>query len=481
MPEMVLLGAGASVEAGIPDAYGMTKRIVDVFRGSAHDRVSSRVLAFVIGGLLFKRGMDGEDALTSGVNVEELFNAVQLLAERGRLEAAPFVGSWHAVVEELDQIYPPEASLSRIHRAIQKGVAEQVKAALPGNISGFSATEIDRSLHKAVAAMVQGRSVSSGSFDSLSRAVGKYLKEYIKQWTDRLKSTTPFNAELEQELKKLADQRPKPGQGRVFEYVAEQMICTLIKIVWIKDPARVKYLHPLFALAAKQKRIDVATLNYDNAVELAAASADFTCDTGISEWSKKGKLSFPSEGTALIKLHGSIDWEEGWLGGPEMIEHLDVRPVNLSDKRRMRYRPAVIFGHRNKLTAEGPFLDLLQAFVQALEASDLLTIIGYSFGDPHINALLTRWMNGSSGRRVRIVNPTFAKIRSKFTDDLSRLDSDRAEIILEETGPAIAKLYGDYRVDQPGVAEQPLPSGTCDQRNSEFPGTANGKEPEQGD
>src|SRR6266478_1181804 len=121
MTEMILLGAGASVEANIPGAYGMTEKIFESFRNSRHDHIGSRVLAFVIGGLLFKRGLEGEDALASGVNVEELFNAVQLLSQRGQLEASPFVGSWHAFVEELDQIASPEPSLSAIHRAIQHG------------------------------------------------------------------------------------------------------------------------------------------------------------------------------------------------------------------------------------------------------------------------------------------------------------------------------------------------------------------------
>jgi hypothetical protein len=476
---MILLGAGASIEAGIPGAYGMTEKIAELFRGSENNRVISRVLAFVIGGLLFKRGMDGEDALTSGVNVEELFNAVQLLAERGRLESAPFVGSWHAVVEELDQIDPPEASLSKICRAIQKGVAEQVKAAAPSHVSGLGGAEIDRNLLKAVKAMVQGRSVPDGFFDRLSSAIGKYIEDYIKRWTDNLRNTTPHNSELEDELSKLADQRPKPGQGRVFEFVAEQMIHTLIDIVWINEPGRVKYLSPLFSLAMKQKRIVIASLNYDNAVELAAASAGVSCDSGISEWSKRGKFSFPSEGIALLKLHGSIEWEQVWRPSDlEVIEHLAVHPVDLSNKRRVGYRPAVIFGHRNKLTAEGPFLDLMHAFVHELEDSDLLSIIGYSFGDLHINALLTRWMNGNPQRCMRIVNPYFDQIRSKFKDGLQRIDPARVEVIQEEAGSALTKLYGEYQREKSDVAEMQSPSYTGNPSDSDL-SASHGKEPEQ--
>lgn len=449
MREMILLGAGASVEAGIPGAFEMTRKIADIFRNSPHHRTGSRVLSFVIGGLLFKRGIEGDDALASGVNVEELFNAVQLLAERGRLEASPFVGSWHAVVDDLDQIAPPEASLSAIHRAIQKGVAEQVKAAIPSYVAGFAASDIDRNLQGAITAMAQGRAVGFRSFSSLSHAVGNYISDYIKQWTEKLRSTTPHNSELEHELRKLANQKPKPGQGRVFEFVAEQMIRTLIDIVWIRAPEKVNYLTPLMMHAAAQPTMVIATLNYDNTVELAASATGVACDTGIAEWSQTGKFAFRPQGVSLLKLHGSIEWEQDLLGGPDMMEHLHVRSVDLTDRRKNGYRPAVIFGHRNKLTAEGPFLDLLHVFIDKLDSSDMLTVIGYSFGDPHINALLTRWMNGKTTRKLRIVNPSFRNIHSKFTAELARLGNSRVTVIQEDTGAALLTLYGESRQEVP--------------------------------
>src|SRR4051794_30038485 len=112
MTEMLLLGAGASVDAGVPSAYDMTKAIADQFRSDPLLKQHARVVSFVIGGLLFEAGKSGQDPLTAGVNVEDLFNAVQLLAERHTLEAAPFVGSWHAMVDEFDRA-PPSRSDTR--------------------------------------------------------------------------------------------------------------------------------------------------------------------------------------------------------------------------------------------------------------------------------------------------------------------------------------------------------------------------------
>ena len=109
MNEMLLLGAGASVEADVPGAFDMTGKIIEHFRSSPMFKEYSAVVSFVTGGLLFKKGIQGANPLTCGVNVEELFNAVQLLSERNTIEAAPFVGSWHAMVEELDKVAAPSA------------------------------------------------------------------------------------------------------------------------------------------------------------------------------------------------------------------------------------------------------------------------------------------------------------------------------------------------------------------------------------
>ena len=126
-----------------------------------------------------------------------------------------------------------------------------------------------------------------------------------------------------------------------------------------------------------------------------------------------------------------------------MMAHLAVKKVDLSDKQKVSFRPAVIFGHRNKLTAEGPFLDLLRVFVDALDSSELLTIFGYSFGDPHINTLLMRWMNGSKDRHMRIVNPQHNNIHNRFIDELGRMAPTRKTILLKKASEAIAELYGE--------------------------------------
>ena len=65
MSEMLLLGAGASIEAGIPGAYKMTQEIAHALESNAQEHLLLRedkkartlithTLNFVIGGLLFE-------------------------------------------------------------------------------------------------------------------------------------------------------------------------------------------------------------------------------------------------------------------------------------------------------------------------------------------------------------------------------------------------------------------------------------------
>src|SRR5436309_2636336 len=108
MNEVVLLGAGASKEAGVPTAIEMTRSMLELAGGSVDDWNPAsaehrilRLLRFVVGGLVFQQGISGADPLTTGINIEAVFNAISLLARRNTLEFSPFVASWHPVLDNL--------------------------------------------------------------------------------------------------------------------------------------------------------------------------------------------------------------------------------------------------------------------------------------------------------------------------------------------------------------------------------------------
>ncbi len=134
----------------------MTQEISHRFRQHPSLTKHAHVISFVIGGLLFQQGIRGDDPLSEGVNVEELFNAVLLLAERNTLEAAPFVGSWHSMVQEFDQESAPAANLDRILRSIFDGVRKEIISAFPSSPPSFGSRDIDRAISRSAEGFPKG-------------------------------------------------------------------------------------------------------------------------------------------------------------------------------------------------------------------------------------------------------------------------------------------------------------------------------------
>lgn len=127
----------------------------------------------------------------------------------------------------------------------------------------------------------------------------------------------------------------------------------------------------------------IATLNYDNSIELAGGKQVVTTLT------KNNHVEVPATGpnhVRLLKLHGSLDWRR--------VEDDVLRDANPAAD--WEYEPGVIFGSGNKLRAYGPFLQLLRQFHDTLSKSKNLVVIGYSWRDPHINAEIRRWSKGAS-------------------------------------------------------------------------------------
>ena len=98
MTEMLLLGAGASVDAGVPASFDMSGRILEELANDRH----RRVVSLVLGGLMFQQGAAGLNPIKNRVDVESLFSAILLLSERRTFELAPFVSAWNPFVDELD-------------------------------------------------------------------------------------------------------------------------------------------------------------------------------------------------------------------------------------------------------------------------------------------------------------------------------------------------------------------------------------------
>lgn len=276
----------------------------------------------------------------SNIDIELLVNAVKLLGGRFETELSPFVGGWHPYLEESERTY----------------------IAIP--------------------------------FSDIRKVAGE--------------------KNANEEIARLISQ---PLDGRLFRDLLTILTAKLMHITWLSDRAKPAYLNPLLKMA-KTTRLIIATLNYDNTVEIAADALQIPCHT-LGEWQRTAVLPEPSTGIDLLKLHGSTNWK--WSDRPPVSTGITpprtVQEVSFDDmparlKHAKMYNNSeyvgdslgVLFGGGNKLTAEGPFMDLFYKFKRLLWEKQHLFVIGYSFRDDHINHLIGHWFTEKPDTKLTIVD-----------------------------------------------------------------------------
>src|SRR6266404_3755337 len=347
---LLLLGAGASRPAGVPTALEMTRKMMEMCEAD-DQRDYLRALNALAGGL--QMGVGQSEFTTSGdADVEQVLNAASLLGDRFDLEFAPFVAAWHPIIEELERRKFGSWEAQRIVRRA---------------MSGLSLDRIPRSARPEEAI----RTAVEGTLQIAIMGIGDYLSL-----------------------------RP---DGALFRGLMTYLTGKLVELTWLRSPEKLAYLDPLLT-AARDTPITVATLNYDNGIELRASSLAVPCETGIDVWSETGSFRRAPTGIDLMKLHGSVKWwwsmrnEEDPIG-LRYREFIEVDDAYMEQITKQDFRMeilgqqfAAIFGGRNKLTAEGPFLDLLIKFKKVLDEHWRLLVIGYSFRDAHVNQCIVRWL-----------------------------------------------------------------------------------------
>ena len=247
---VVLLGAGASVPAGIPAAVPMTAEML-VRAEAFNDPIIARALHAICGLLQTQAAALGTSAYRS--DIERVLNAAQHLSARDDQDLAPFVATWHPAIEALEVKQPTFYDFHNLASDFSWRV-------------GFNRMD---------------------DLSDLTRGIERGMSAFAER------------------LAKLLTRKPT---GTAFRKVSEFLSSNLVDLAWQTDAARVAYFAPMIQ-RARQTSLTVATLNYDNTVELAASELGVPCETGIAEWNRSGVLIEGTQpGIALIKLHGSINW-----------------------------------------------------------------------------------------------------------------------------------------------------------------------------
>ncbi len=183
----------------------------------------------------------------------------------------------------------------------------------------------------------------------------------------------------------------------------------------------------------------IFSLNYDLCVE-GLQTGDFNIESGFGgygnnhpwDWERfdRSESGPDSPQVYLYKLHGSINWkrdhENRQLFRVEQTASIDIDSMEL------------IFGRDFKLEAADPYLFYLYAFRDASLAARLLVIIGYGFGDEHINNMLSQALNDDNERQLLVVgNCSNEDERNNLKDQVKQyLSIDHDEQIDTKSGMA---------------------------------------------
>jgi len=149
--------------------------------------------------------------------------------------------------------------------------------------------------------------------------------------------------------------------------------------------------------------LPVFSLNYDLCVE-RLADRDFRIETGFAGFGTKHVWDWerfddsgpnPTPQILLYKIHGSINWKRD----DSTKQLFSVEQVQNIDPDRME----IIFGRDFKLEAADPYLFYAYEFRRYMFIAKLIVVIGYGFGDAHINKMLAQGIKDDNTRRLLVV------------------------------------------------------------------------------
>jgi hypothetical protein len=185
------------------------------------------------------------------------------------------------------------------------------------------------------------------------------------------------------------------------------------------------YLRHLFEICNDGCGIDVFSLNYDLCIEAV-----------LTQYLKKQFANGFTEGGGwqpqtlkddnvirLFKLHGSLDWVEDQAYGLCSLQY--PRHKQAENIEGDNVRPLLIFGTAHKLSPREPFLSLTYSFSQQVLNTTILAIIGYSFGDEHVNQIIRQGIEKNPKLRVLVVGPS----AGKQVDSISFLQGRKPRVV----------------------------------------------------
>jgi hypothetical protein len=250
MAAVVLLGAGASRDAGLPTSAGLLTALRDKFDSEQ----ANAFYDFLAAGVALRNASErASGRLSISPNVEDVANALDALIDRQRSDVAPFVASWHPLLSS---------------------------GGLPSTIPFVATNEVSTILQQKFLEASNGQidTIKTDWFELASRLISAFNQPRL---SDDI-------------LKKLRVRLP----------------VEVLKLLSVPLGADLSYLAQLQGFTDGGTALPIATLNYDLTLESALKAAGYTYSDGLEGWINGSVDIFPAScDIHIYKLHGSADWE----------------------------------------------------------------------------------------------------------------------------------------------------------------------------
>lgn len=280
----------------------------------------------------------------------------------------------------------------------------------------------------------------------------KKLEQFAKQIG--FAAITPECADLEAMISRanLAETyKPRRNVQHMLKTL-KALIRTECNLILPDDAPHSIFLRKITARKTKYNRAKIFTLNYDLLFEQAASKGGYVVIDGFSFTIPRtfsgvnfdydivirnnkrpvAEETFAPKVFHLYKPHGSLDWERKVQGSNEFF----VKSDNPSD-------PIMIYPSSSKYESsyEQPYFEMISRFQQELrEKNTMLVIIGFSFYDKHIKAMIMEALDTNPSITVVIVAPDVHQPGS-FTDMKSKAEKMKNVILINETFESFAKHF----------------------------------------
>lgn len=188
-------------------------------------------------------------------------------------------------------------------------------------------------------------------------------------------------------------------------------------------PTDVSYLAPLLD-AVWGGPVDIFSVNYDPCIELLCRNLQRRLVDGfVPEWNPQALETEDPSAVCLYKLHGSALWFQSDAGWPIKIPIGPSKDSNSSLELfdGSKVEPIMLYP-MHKQPVEAPLLDFTYILKQRLESASFLIVIGYSFRDEYLSALIRDAFNSNPELHMVSIGPD---ARSHYKDLLAKPPSYR--------------------------------------------------------